>query len=92
MKPEFPEHKLRLLIATQHDSRAYINILKTDINPNYMYSFIPHRAVSTLRIGYENQPVSAVYKKNRCYEIDTKHINSLCTGRLSFFRVKTNDI
>jgi len=60
LKPTFPEYKLRLLTAAQHDRRISINILKTGINPNYMYSFIPYRAVSTLRLGYKNRSVSAV--------------------------------
>ena len=32
----------------------------------YIYIYIPYRAVNTFRLGYENKPVIAVYRSNRC--------------------------
>ena len=37
--------------------------LKTNINLSY--TFIPYRAVNTLRLGYKNQSVNAVYRNKR---------------------------
>jgi hypothetical protein len=33
---------------------------------NYTKTFNPYRAVNTLRLGYNNQSVNAVYGNNRC--------------------------
>jgi hypothetical protein len=59
-----PDRLVRALVATP---TALLRLhFKTNLNPNYSQRFSPYRAVNTLRLGYKNQSVNAVYGNNRC--------------------------
>ena len=57
---------------------------------NVTWTSSPHRAVNTLRLGYTNQSVNVVRGNNRCSEIHTKHINTLCGQNVELLNVKPN--
>ena len=54
-----------------------------------MGEFIAHTVDITVRLGYKNQSVSAVYGNNRCFsEMHTKHIHTLSGQKVELVNVK----
>jgi hypothetical protein len=59
------------------------------LNLNYIERFSSYLAVNTLRLGYKNHQLM-LYREiiAVCFEIHTKHINTLCGQNVEFVNVK----
>jgi len=58
IKQAFLTHQKILTLLSQ--KCQYLNLLKNEINLNYMERLSPYRAENTLRIGYKNKSVNVV--------------------------------
>jgi len=63
--------------------------LKTEISLNYTRRFSPYCILTIHPLGYKNSPLM-LYREiiAVCYEIITKHINTLCGQNLELLNVK----
>jgi len=53
---------------------------------NYIWRLSSYHAVNTLRLGYKNQSVSAVYGNSRCLFWEAlNHINTRCGQNVELF-------
>ena len=61
-----------------------------DIEPSYICSYSPYRAVNTLRLCYRKESVNVVWGNISCFffQIHTKHINTLCGQNVEMLNVK----
>lgn len=58
-------HISSVVFFTVPNSKTVFNTLKMKINLSFIYILSSYRAENTLSLGYENQSVNIVHKKNQ---------------------------